>query len=117
MSDDGLMDQSEQLDGDELGEEVGDDYLPELRDYPPDAPQGVDDPSLYSPDDVAVRSLRETADDRPPDDGTDLLRPDDEDSMVDGEAEELAELGEADAGEPVAPEVAAVHVVDGDELA
>jgi hypothetical protein len=114
-TDDGLMDQSEQLDGDELGEQVGDDYLPGLEDYPPEEAQGSEDPSLYTPDDVAVRSLRETHRDsgvEAAEEGVDLLRPDDEDSLVDDEAEELGEIGAADEGEPVAPEVSAVHVVD-----
>ena len=131
MSDEGLRDQSEQLDGDELGEEVGDDYVPGLRDYPPDEAQGAEDPNLYTSDDVAVRTLREEADDvaaaedlaaledddnddndDEEDDIVDLVLPDDQDSLVDGEAEALGEIGEFEDGDPVPPEVAAVHVVD-----
>ena len=128
MSDEGLRDQSEQLDGDELGEEVGDDYVPGLRDYPPDEAQGAEDPNLYTSDDVVVRTLREepddiaaaedvadvtsVANDDEQDDIIDLVLPDDQDSLVDGEAEALGAIGEFDDGDPVPPEVAAVHVVD-----
>lgn len=128
MSDEGLRDQSEQLDGDELGEEVGDDYVPGLRDYPPDEAQGAEDPNLYTSDDVEVRTLREepddvaaaedvaaaraVANDDEQDDIVDLVLPDDQDSLVDGEAEAIGEIGEFDDGDPVPPEVAAVHVVD-----
>src|SRR5215204_6338042 len=112
MSDEGLRDQSEQLDGDELGEEVGDDYVPGLRDYPPDEAQGAEDPNLYTSDDVEVRTLREEQDQEQDerdeqDDIVDLVLPDDQDSLVDGEAEALGEIGELDDGDPVPPEVAA----------
>jgi hypothetical protein len=119
MSDEGLRDQSEQLDGDELGEEVGDDDLPGLGDYPPDEAQGAEDPNLYTSDDVAARTLREEPDepaaaDGPADGGgvIDLVLPDDQDPIVDHEAEALGEIGELEDGDPVPPEVAAVHVVD-----
>jgi hypothetical protein len=118
MSDEGLRDQSEQLDGDELGEEVGDDGVPGLGDYPPDEAQGSEDPNLYTSDDVEVRTLREepddiaVANDDEQDDIVDLVLPDDQDSLVDGEAEALGAIGELDDGDPVPPEVAAVHVVD-----
>jgi hypothetical protein len=116
MSDDGLMDESEQLDADELGEEVGEDNLPGLEGYPPDEPLGAEDPNLVADDDLAVRTLRETRRDlgveEAEDVGVDLLRPDDEGSTIDDEPKELGEIGEADDGEPVPPEVSAVHVIE-----
>ena len=112
-----LPDPSESLDGDELGEDVGGDHLPGIGDYPPDESQGVEDPSLAGPDDVATRELRRDVSDPAGDDDdrpVDLADP--EDALgAGGEDVEHAAVGDAfdpEPGEPVDPEVAAMHIVD-----
>jgi hypothetical protein len=116
MSDDGLMDESEQLDPDELGDDVGEQRLPGLESYPPDEPLGAEDPNLIADDDLAVRTLRETRRDtgyEEADEGVDLVRADDDgDSIVDDEPRELGEIGVTDDGEPVPPEASAMHIVE-----
>ena len=106
---------AQQLDGDVLGEEVGDDGLPGLGDYPPDQMQGVNDPNQVAPDDVAMREARTRGEDVPGDPGRpgDLLPPDGDDDLLDGEQQALGVEGEGDddAGE-VPAEVAALHVED-----
>lgn len=103
---------SQDLDGDVLGEEVGDDGMPGVGDYPADQALGVNDPNLVADDDVAMREARTeaeavpTAEDRP----GDLLPP--EDGVEDHEEQAVALEGEADHGDraDVPAEVAALHV-------
>lgn len=66
---------AEQLDPSVLGEKPGDDGLPGIEDYPPEAPLGVEDPAIDAEgsmlqDDLAIREWREeperTAADLPP---------------------------------------------------
>ena len=117
-----VPDQSESLDGDELGEDPLGQHLPGIGDYPPEESRGVEDPNLAGPDDVATRELR-----RELERDDDLLDPDeDEDRPIDladpddavglgGEDVEQAAIGDAfdpEPGDPVDPEVAAIHVVD-----
>ena len=123
MSDAYVPDQSESLDGDELGEDPLGQHLPGIGDYPPEESRGVEDPSLAGPDDLATRELRreverdddarsedELVDDQP----VDLADP--EDTVgVGGEDIEHEALGDAfdpEPGDPIEPEVAAMHVVD-----
>ncbi len=53
-----MSNDSERLDGEVLGEHVGDDGLPGVGGYPPDSARGVNDPNLVADDDVAMREAR-----------------------------------------------------------
>ena len=102
-----------QLDGDVLGEEVGDDGLPGLGDYPPDQMQGVNDPNQVASDDVAMREARTRGEEVPGDPGRpgDLLPPDGDDDLYDDEQQALGSEGEGDADSGEMPaEVAAMHI-------
>lgn len=118
MSDTGVPDESEQLDGDELGEQPGGSNLPGIGDFPPDRSMGVEDPSLYAPDDVDTRDLRSSIEeftDEAAGAPVDLADPDEDASFGSGEDTEPEAVGDAVSptdGEPVPPEVAAMHVVD-----
>jgi hypothetical protein len=116
MSDSYVPDQSESLDGDELGEDIGGEHLPGIGDYPPEESLGVEDPSLAGPDDVATRELRRDVDEAVSDEDRPVDLADPEDTLgVGGEDVEQEALGDAfepEPGDPVEPEVAAMHVVD-----
>ena len=100
------------LDGDVLGEEVGDDGLPGIGDYPPDQALGVNDPNLVADDDVAMREARSRAEEAAGDAVRpgDLLPPDADDGFDDAEQQAVASRGEdhGDRGDLPA-EVAAMH--------
>ena len=111
MTDD--RDDAEFLDGDVLGEEVGDDDLPGA-DFPPDRAVGVDDPSRAAEDDVATRELRHAV---PGSDteGFTLIQEGSVEGLMDTEAQELGE--EVEAGEnDLSPEEQALHIVDDDDV-
>lgn len=102
-----------QLDGDVLGEQVGDDGLPGLAGFPPDRMQGVNDPNQVAPDDVAMREAR-TRDEEVPGTGErpgDLLPPDGDDDRRDDVQEMLGDEGDEDRADAPA-EVAALHLDD-----
>lgn len=115
MSDSNTSDSNtaKDLDGDVLGEGVGDDGLPGIGDYPPDQAQGVNDPNLVADDDVAMREARRRDEQVPGDDGQvgDLLPPEGDDGLFDDEHQAVASDGEADHGDRAAApaEVAALH--------
>lgn len=108
---------SEQLDGDVLGERLGDPDRPGVGDYAPERSLGVEDPSLFDEDDLATRAeLRRDVEtdeigevvlvDPAPIDGTD------HDETLTGEGIRLA----GDGTEPVpsddlSAEEAAVHLI------
>jgi hypothetical protein len=100
-----------QLDGDVLGEEVGDEELPGTGGFPPDQMQGVNDPNQVAPDDVAMREARTRGEEVPDDPGRsgDLLPPDGDDDQRDDEQQALGTEGDEEDGEMPA-EVAAVHI-------
>jgi hypothetical protein len=104
---------SDDLDGDVLGEEIGDDGIPGIGDYPPDHAQGVDDPNLVAEDDVATREARRRGEEPPHDDRRigDLLPPDGDDGLTDREQQQIASEGESDHTDRAAPaaEIAALH--------
>ena len=104
---------SDDLDGDVLGEEIGDDGIPGIGDYPPDQAQGVDDPNLVADDDVATREARRRSEEVAPDDEGvgDLLPPDGDDGLIDREQQQLASEGDSDGTDRAAApaEVAAMH--------
>lgn len=102
-----------QLDGDVLGEQVGDDGLPGVGDYPPDQMQGVNDPNQVARDDVAMREARTRGEEVPGDAerSGDLLPPDGDDGARDDVQQMLGDEGDEDRGEMPA-EVVAVHVDD-----
>ena len=67
MSTDDRQDQSEEFDGDVLGERPTDDDMPGI-DYPPDEPMGVEDPAIVLgdsdiPDDLITREWRHQGED------------------------------------------------------
>ncbi|NNE11923.1 MAG: hypothetical protein HKN41_06700 [Ilumatobacter sp.] len=108
---------AEQLDGDVLGEAIGDDGLPGVGDYPPDTARGVNDPNLVGRDDVAMREarLRDEASLADParDAAGDLLPPDGDD----GARDDVQQLLGSDAADtvdaaPTPAEAAAVHVTE-----
>ncbi|HEY0519071.1 MAG TPA: hypothetical protein VGC84_06225 [Ilumatobacteraceae bacterium] len=107
-------DDAEFLDGDELGEEVGDDELPGTAGFPPDYPLGVDDPSLTAPDDVRTRELRRDVSDDEDAEAFVLVTPDDVDDVVDDEAQQIATA--VDPGDLASPEEAALHVIEPSDL-
>lgn len=102
------------LDGDVLGEQVGDDELPGVGDYPPDQLQGVDDPNQVARDDVAMREARTRGEGVAGDAELpgDLLPPDGDHDRRDDEQQALGdEADEADRDRTAMPaEVAAVHI-------
>jgi hypothetical protein len=106
-------DDAEFLDGDVLGEEVGDDDMPG-SDFPPDSPLGVDDPSRDVDDDVATRELRRDVQ-TSRGEGFTLLQEGSVEGLMDTEAQELGQ--EVDAPDAdLSPEEQALHIVDEDEV-
>lgn len=106
-------DGSEQLDGDVLGEDVGDDGLPGIGDYPHDQALGVNDPNLVAQDDVAMREARHRSEEGTGDEARplDLLPPDADDDLLDAEQQAIATDATDDDAERIDPpaEVAAIH--------
>ena len=100
-----------QLDGDVLGEQVGDEGLPGVGDFPPDQMQGVNDPNQVAPDDVSMREARTRGEAVPgdPDRSGDLLPPDGDDGRRDDVQQLIGDEGDED--QATAPaEVAAMHL-------
>ena len=111
---------ADRLDGEVLGEEIGDDGLPGVGDYPPDQAQGVNDPNLVARDDVAMREARTRSEEVPgrePRTG-DVLPPAGDDDVSDTEQQLLADRApaddEADRADPPA-EVAALREIESPE--
>ena len=102
-----------QFDGDVLGEQVGDDALPGVAGFPPDEMQGVNDPNLVAPDDVAMREARTRGEELPAgvERPADLLPPDGDDDRRDDVQQMLGSEGDEDAA-ALPAEVAALHVDD-----
>ena len=109
MTDD--RDDAEFVDGDALGEEVNDDDLPGVSDFPPDRALGVDDPSRDYDDDLATRQLRRSTDRLGADDGIALVDDGSSEGLMDSEAQEVADDVPASADE-LGPEERALHIVD-----
>jgi hypothetical protein len=108
-------DDAEFLDGDALGEEIGDDSLPGTRDYPPDRPWGADDPTADDiDDDVATRDKRldHQAGHR---DAFTLVADGSSEGLADDESQEIAAAVDATDGD-VSPEEGALHILDDDEV-
>lgn len=114
---------SEQLDGNVLGEQPGDEAMPGVGDYPPDTALGVNDPNLVADDDVAMREARTVADettDSPDRDlagadpaAGDLLPPDGDTGNQDDVQQMLGASGDtSDDAESVPAEVEAMHITD-----
>src|SRR3954447_6299491 len=109
MTDD--RDDAEFLDGDVLGEEVGDDAMPGEAQFPPDMALGVDDPSLDVDDDVATRDLRADASEAGTEPAIALVDDGAPDGLADDEAQEIATAVDITDGD-IAPEESALHIVD-----
>ena len=108
-------DMSELLDGDVLGEEVGDADRPGATSFPPDRALGAEDPSLYDADDLETRTeLRRDVDAADRDERIVLVDPAPE-GALDHEAELVADTAEAADAERAAEE-AAVHLIDRDPV-
>jgi hypothetical protein len=102
-----------QLDGDVLGERVGDDGLPGVGDFPPDQMLGVNDPNQVAPDDVAMREARTRGEETPSSAARsgDLLPPEGDDDRHDDVQQMLASTGDPDGSSADAPaEIDAIHV-------
>jgi len=104
-------DDAEFVDGEVLGEEVGDDGLPGTTGFPPDRSWGVEDPTRDVGDDVATRDLRRAVD--PPAHGARfaLVADGSSEGLMDDEAQEIASAVEAAEGD-LSPEEGALHIVD-----
>jgi hypothetical protein len=100
-----------ELDGDVLGEQVGDDGLPGLEGFPPDQMQGVNDPNQVAPDDVAMREARTRGEAVPgdPERAGDLLPPVGDDDRHDDVEQLLGSRGDED-GAAMPAEVAAMRL-------
>jgi hypothetical protein len=105
-------DQSEHLDGDVLGENIGDDDRPGVDDYPPDEPFGVEDPSLLADDDLATRRLRRDLGESVADEVPLLGDPDPTDTF-DGDVLHAAHDEGVASRESLPAEEAAMHIEDG----
>ena len=106
-------DDATDLDGDVLGEDIGDDGLPGIGDYPPDQARGVNDPNLVADDDVAMREARTRGEEvaAEPEPVADLIAPDDGEVLDDREHQAIADRSDDDGDRATPPaEVAAVHV-------
>ncbi len=113
---------AEQLDGDVLGEQPGDDSMPGVGDYPPDQALGVNDPNLVADDDVAMREARTVADltiDSPDGDlagpdpaAGDLLPPDGDTGDRDDVQQLLGSTTDDDEVTTPPAEVQAIHITE-----
>ena len=106
-------DDAEFLDGDALGEEIGDEALPGTEDFPPDRAQGVDDPTRSVSDDFATRELRRDVESHDSPSPFSLVAPDGAQGLSDGESQEIADA--VDAGDGVSPEESALHIIPSGE--
>jgi len=107
-------DDFEFLDGDELGEDVGDPELPGAHDFPPDRALGVDDPSVDTPDDLRTRELRRDVGSDDSSSGFVLVSPEGDDGYTDEEAQEIAVEMYAIDDDELPAEEAALHIIDPD---
>lgn len=105
-------DDAEFLDGDNLGEEVGDDDLPGTQNFPPERPWGVEDPTSDDvDDDVATRELRVDHDRTQRSEAFALVSDGSTEGLMDDEAQEIASAVDASEGD-LSPEEQALHIVD-----
>ena len=108
---------TDQLDGEVLGESVGDDGLPGIGDYPADQALGVNDPNLVADDDFAMREARTRSEEMPADDRYavgDLVPPVGDDDVRDDVQQEIAGVGTPDREDPAA-EVDAMDVISDEQ--
>ena len=105
-------DDAEFLDGDALGEEVGDQPLPGTGNFPPDRPWGVEDPTRDDvDDDVATRELR-IDHERPHSAKSFALVADgSSEGLMDDESQEIASAVDAAEGD-LSAEEGALHIVE-----
>jgi hypothetical protein len=103
-------DDAEYLDGDALGEEVGDDGLPGTANFPPDRPWAVDDPTRDISDDVVTRERR-LDHQKPHPTKSFVLVAEGSEGFNDDEGQEFASAVDAGEGDLSAEEIA-VHVVE-----
>lgn len=103
-------DDFEFLDGDVLGEDIGDDDQPGVN-YPDDRPWGVQDPSLDAPDDLATRELRRDVTVPTDEEETITLVDDSAIGLPDTEPQEIGTAVDVSADE-LTPEESALHIVE-----
>ena len=104
-------DDAEFLDGDALGEEVGDEALPGTEGFPPDRPWGIEDPTRDVSDDVATRDRRRSIGSRRDAERFTLVAEGSSEGLMDDEAQEIASAVDATEGD-LSPEEGAMHIVD-----
>jgi hypothetical protein len=107
-------DDAEFVDGDALGEEVGDDDLPGTDEFPPERSVGVEDPSRSVSDDFATRELRRDVGSKESSPRFSLVAPDGEEGLSDEESQEIADAVEAVDVE-LSPEESALHIIPSGE--
>ena len=105
-------DDAEFLDGDALGEEVGDQGLPGTEGFPPDQPWGVEDPTGDDvDDDVATRDRRLEHTRRNAATSFALVNAGSSEGLMNDEAQEIASTVDASEGD-LSPEDSAMHIVE-----
>jgi hypothetical protein len=104
-------DDAEFLDGDVLGEDVGDQERPGAANFPPDRPLGIDDPTRSVDDDLATRELRRDVGSDQSAETFTLLAPESSDGITDSESQEVASEVEAAAAD-LSPEESALHIIE-----
>lgn len=104
-------DDAEFVDGDVLGEEVGDDGLPGTGDFPPDRPWGVQDPTRDVSDDVATRDLRREVEQPRRGESFALVAEGSSEGVTDEEAQEIASAVKATEND-LSAEEGAIHIVE-----
>ncbi|MGZ4701498.1 MAG: hypothetical protein ACXV3B_00160 [Ilumatobacteraceae bacterium] len=104
-------DDAEFLDGDALGEEVGDEGLPGTEGFPPDRPWGVEDSTREVSDDMATRDLRRSVGSHGNGDRFALVAEGSTEGLMNDEAQEIAAAVDVAEGD-LSPEEGALHIVD-----
>jgi hypothetical protein len=105
-------DDFEFLDGDALGEEVGDDALPGTADFPPDRALGVEDPTIDEvDDDVETRDLRIAQEATERETRIALVEERSLEGLADDEAQEIGSAVDVNEGD-LSPEERALHIVE-----
>ena len=106
-------DDFEFLDGDVLGEDIGDDDQPGVN-FPDDRPWGVQDPSLDAADDLATRELRRDVSSPTEEEMITLVDDGAPMGLGDTEAQEIATAVDVSPDE-LTPEESALHIVESPE--
>ena len=105
-------DDAEFLDGDALGEEVGDQGLPGTEGFPPDRPWGVEDPTGDDvDDDIATRDRRIDHTRHNAATSFALVNAGSSEGLMNDESQEIASAVDA-SEDDISPEDGAMHIVE-----